>query len=443
MTDITWRSRRARRRVGGFAALVVAVASLGAVGTVAGPATAQESIGQHSAVTRWVEQTLESVRVANSGTFPAGRTYAMTTAAMYDAVNGVDHAERKQPREHAIVAPRRGFPARGTDRGVAVATAAHKVLSEQFPDQRGRLDAALVEDIVQSDAGLAAVIRGLAWGTFVGNRVVDARASDGTQDPEVLTSSGGVGEYHQSWDARFRNMAVFGIADAASHLDAEGPPPLNSQEYAAAVIRIATEGAPDGNADNDELAQFWRYGANSVTETGGWFLIALEVARQEGTIASLSDTARLFAWLGMSTADAVTVVATEKADHFTWRPHFAIRRANEDGNPLTDAVHEPNWVSRFGQIGTSPEWTSGQAAFAGVGATVLGHFYGTDDIGFTFNTGNGAGDRSYGSFSEAADEASFSRILQGIHFDFTLDASLDSGQGIATEVVSQRLEPLG
>ena len=448
MMDLSSTSRRTARAGRHLAARAVAVvlvvASLGWFGEAPSPIAAQGGIAgaQDNAVTRWVEETLESVRVADVGTFDAGRVYAMTTVAIYDAVNGITVRDRIEPgREHAVVPPK-GAPARA-DRSVAAAAAAHRVLVNLFPAQRSRLDQALAQEIALSDASHKALRDGQAWGARVGDAVLVLRADDGVQQPDVIPSSGAVGEFHQQWDARFRNMAPFGIADATAYIDLEGPPALTSQEYAEAVVQVATLGQPDGNAANDALARFWRYTANSVKETGGWFLVGLAVARQEGTTESLTDTARLFAWLGMATADAVAVTASEKATHFTWRPQTAIRRANEDGNPLTDPVFDPAWVSRFGNVGESPEWTSGQSTFAGAGAAVLSGFYATDEIAFTFNTLNGAADRSYDRFSDASEEAAFSRILQGIHFQFSNQAGLDAGRGIGTEVVNERLQPQG
>ena len=40
--------------------------------------------------TRWVSHALEVVRMTNQSTQAAGRIYALTAVAMYDAVNGIE-----------------------------------------------------------------------------------------------------------------------------------------------------------------------------------------------------------------------------------------------------------------------------------------------------------------------------------------------------------------
>ncbi|MCA1780245.1 MAG: vanadium-dependent haloperoxidase [Xanthomonadaceae bacterium] len=385
---------------------------------------------------------LDAVRDQNIGTGGAGRLYAMTTIAMYDAVNGMDRRtpEVLQPnRGHALVPPDGAPNPLLANRGLAAAVAAYTVLSELVPEQSAKLDQALMQEIANSKLPGIRLWRSLLWGGFVGNQVLSVRANDGSQGAEILSASSDAGRFRNDWDGQLRNMLPFGISDPSEFISPDGPPARTSNEYALAVYRSVLFGAPDGNPEHDALAQFWRFPSNSVRETGGWFPAALEVARQQGTTASVSDTARLFALLGMAIADSVIVVWNEKALHLTWRPVTAIRRANEDGNPLTDAFWDPDFVSRFGQVGGSPEWTSGQANFAGAGAGVLSGFYCRDDIAFSFNAGNTAEPRSYTSFSEARREAVFSRILQGNHFEFTLNRSEQTGSAMANEIIRSRL----
>ena len=86
-------------------------------------------------VTRWVEQSMRAVRTGSpaihTGTPGAGRTYAMTTVAMYDAVNGIDVASGVSTRSPAILAAYAGAPS-GADREAAASGAAHAVLRSLF-----------------------------------------------------------------------------------------------------------------------------------------------------------------------------------------------------------------------------------------------------------------------------------------------------------------------
>jgi hypothetical protein len=51
--------------------------------------------------------------------------------------------------------------------------------------------------------------------------------------------------------------------------------------------------------------------------------------------------------------------------------------------------------------------------------------------------------RSYRSFSQAADEAGVSRIYLGLHFRFSKDDGLVSGQSVGREIVTTRLRRAG
>jgi hypothetical protein len=95
-------------------------------------------------VTRWAEHAMQVVRAANVGTPNAGRLYGMVTVAMYDAVNGINVAQR-HGREHALV-PGTGAPPQGS-RNAAIAAAAYAVLVALVPAQMPSLDTALAEDL--------------------------------------------------------------------------------------------------------------------------------------------------------------------------------------------------------------------------------------------------------------------------------------------------------
>jgi hypothetical protein len=186
-----------------------------------------------------------------------------------------------------------------------------------------------------------------------------------------------------------------------------------------------------------------------------------EIVEQEDTVASLSDTARLYALVGMAIADAVrSSWRTKHADN-TWRPFHAIREASRDdlrcdGNPHTTG--DETWQPRiFPSIGATPEWDSGTATFAGAAASVIRKFYrkGAPMSPFCFETfqsgPSGAplahafgppptsAPRCYETASQTADEAGRARIFQGIHFQFSNQNGRDNGETIGKYIVQNRL----
>ena len=363
------REHLARRAVAVFVAL--AAAALLAPGSAS--ADEADTRDEGNVVTRSVEQTLEAVRRQSVGTPNAGRLYAMVTTAMYDAVNGIDRA-RRHGRTHALVSPA-GAPVNG-HRDVAAAAAAHAALSallraDQAPVADGALDRALKSEVdAAGGKDDPAVAAGRRWGRHVGSQVVALRATDGTQAAQMIAACSRFsdptvcepGEFHTSFDARFRNMAAFGIADPEPYLSMS-PPALHGPQYAAAYDDVKTCGSnsalldalcadPTTAAQRDEISNFWLAENGTVRETGTWMQAALAIADQQGTVASTSRTSRLFALVGTAIADAVKVSWEAKATHFTWRPTTAIRQADSDPNPAT-AKHE-GWTSRVTPVGAIP-----------------------------------------------------------------------------------------
>ena len=141
----------------------------------------------------------------------------------------------------------------------------------------------------------------------------------------------------------------------------------------------------------------------------------------------------------MALSDVVGPTYMTKFIYRHWRPATAIREASTDGNPNTD--EDATWSPRGGGIGGTPEHTSGHSAFSGAGAAVLAGFFCADNIAFSLTTDTAPGGqaRTYPSFSSAANEAGLSRVLGGVHFQFSNQAGLEAGRAVGAEVLSKAL----
>jgi hypothetical protein len=86
---------------------------------------------------------------------------------------------------------------------------------------------------------------------------------------------------------------------------------------------------------------------------------------------------------------------------------------------------------------------SGHSSFAGAGTTILRGFFCEDRIGFTLLSDGGAdlgfAARRYSSFSQVEAEAGISRILGGVHFQFSNEDGLNLGRGVAKEILNTTL----
>jgi hypothetical protein len=384
---------------------------------------------------RWVEQAFQAVRDQNVGALPASRLYAMVTVAIYDAVNGIDRA-RWIGREQALVPPA-GAPLLGL-RAAAAAAAAHTVLTALAPGQAAVLDQALASDLSElGGASSTFVARGRDWGIHVGNQVIARRSTDGAQVALTMPPGTAPGVHRTNYDARYSITMPFGIATKDAY-EAPPPPALTSAEYTASFVDAKAVGTHDGDAVHEEIATFWGGEEGTARESGNWLQAAVAIARQRSVERSISATARLYAMVGMATADGGIVSHDAKADYFTWRVVPAIHEADIDANPAT--IADPAWVPRngTGNLG-SPEYTSGAAAFAGASSAALEHFFCSRAVSFCFATDLATAPHCYATPLEAAEEAGRARVFQGVHFQFSVDAAIAQGRGVGAEIGTQRL----
>src|SRR5262249_25111721 len=81
--------------------------------------------------------------------------------------------------------------------------------------------------------------------------------------------------------------------------------------------------------------------------------------------------------------------------------------------------------------------------FSAAGAAVLADFFGRDDIAFTLHSETPtAADRSFSSFSQAAEESGLSRIYGGIHWSFDNEQGLATGEAVGHFVFDHNFRPL-
>ncbi len=376
----------------------------------------------------WNNLALQAVRTANASDAQAARLYAMVN----DAVNGM--AGSAGIRDSALAPPR--TPVAAGDSRAAAAGAAHDVLVALFPAQLAAADAQLAADVAASLPSLGAL--GRTWGGQVAAAVLAARSNDGSTPAESQPAGTGPGQFPSSWSGvQFRNLKPFAIASSAPYVSA-GPPPLDSLDYAAAFAEVKLLGnAAIPDAGKSATFTYWSVGNNSSQPPGAWLQVAQTVSAARSL--SLEDTARLFALESMAMADTVAPTYMTKFVYRFWRPTTAIRQADTDNNPNT--VADPAWSARAGSVGSSPEHWSGHSSFSASAASVLAGFFCRDRIPFSLvtDTAPGGQARSYPSFSAAANEAGLSRVVGGLHFNFSNQAGLTAGRDVAAEVLSSKL----
>jgi hypothetical protein len=417
-------------RIGRLAVLGLAVAAL-----------AVPAVASANEVTKWNEIAVTTVNAQPPITSapPAGSIFvAMVQGAVYGAVNAVD----RHGRPYLVM---RSYPKASAE--AAAATAAFRVLDTLFPAQHGTLQAAY-------DASLAGIPNGALEdnGIEVGTIAADAMLAEG-HDRRVLMSctfgtfvpgvwqplaapTGAPACDPSPWVQDAKPFLV----KSATQFRTPGPLALTSAAYAAEVNEVKAIGSL--NSSTRTLAQshaaaFWQ-----TNPAANYNAIARRIADQYSL--DLSDSARLFAMLDLTAADALITTWSDKYYSNFWRPRAAIRQADTDGNPAT--VADPSWEPMFhptldpaiGGVGPAlstppyPDHPSGATSYASASMSALAAFFGTDEVPFFATSSRFPGEqRAFTRFSGVTNEVLEARIWAGIHFRTPDVQSADLGREVA------------
>jgi hypothetical protein len=230
----------------------------------------------------------------------------------------------------------------------------------------------------------------------------------------------------------------------------DGPVPAfsrNPGQYARDVEEIIAYSA-SLDAKRKLIVEYWADGPDSELPPGHWGLFAQFVSRRDQH--TIDDDVKMFFALHNASFDAGIVGWYLKRKYDGVRPITAVRWLKQGqtirawggpGRPTED-IRGEQWTPY--NPGTNltppfPGFLSGHAVFSTASATVLKHFTGSDDFGFsTFipacdpaffgqdflkcfgrvESGIPSGDTlvAFATFTDAADEAAVSRLYGGIHF---------------------------
>jgi hypothetical protein len=388
------------------------------------------------------------------------RLYAVMHVAIHDALNAIDRRSRPYAFAARIQEP--------VSPEAAVAAAARDVLvtlirqiPAPFPPPCIEAGIASVEaDYATALAGIpdgVAKTAGLRVGRASAAAILALRADDGSDTPLMGTEypqGTAPGEYR--FTPGFSFVFAPGWADVepfvlqkSSQFRPDPPYKVTSRKYAADFNEIKALGG-DGvttpsarTAEQTEIALFW-----VESSPLQWNRIARTVAVDQGL--DPWESARLFGLLDMALADGYVASFDTKRHYNFWRPVTAIRLADSDGNPHTDA--DPTWTPLV-PTPPIPDYESAHSVEGGAAAQVLKRFFGTDRIHFTtcsltLPSGGRCGDespvlRSFLSFSQAAAENGLSRILVGFHFRKAVEEGIVRGNRIGDQAVARFLRPVG
>ena len=348
---------------------------------------------------------------------------AMVQGAVYDAVNAIDGGH-----EGYLLGPRIGSPFDSKE--AAAATAAYRVLLSLPGAQKPVLDAQYAASLSGIADGVPKT-RGIAVGEAAAAAMIAARTADGRFGPPgfPLDPPGpGVWEpvlpaFVNDPNAWLRDVKPF-LVESSSQFRSAGPYPLTSRRYARDFDEVKQYGSAASAVRSDDQTHMARYWAENPP--GTWSRVFRTLSAKQGL--SLVQNARLYAMLYTSGADALVTVWDDKDHYMFWRPITAIRRADTDGNPLTEK--DEAWLPLI-PTPPYPDHPSGHAGLSGSFVATLQDFFGTDRIGWT-DTNNAGLTRSFTRFSQAIDEIVDARIWSGIHFRNTDEQGAKIGRQVAS-----------
>lgn len=356
--------------------------------------------------------------------------------AMHDALNAID----KKYASYAYEAYHEK-----ADEKAAVATAAHTVLTNSFPDFKSQFDALLDKHLEEVKSGEKRKENGVEAGKAAAEKILSLRQDDGAFliAPVVTVEPSDVPGVFQAvpplefnYAPGWKDMAPFALL-SPSQFRSAAHPNLNSEEYAEAFNEVKNLGSIDSPVRTEEeslIAKFW-YEFSEI----GWNRIARVAAKNQKP--DLYETARLFALLNMALSDAYISGWESKAHWNFWRPYTAIQKAEHDGNP--DTAADATWESAE-PTPPVPDYPSTHSALGNAGAAVLSSLLG-DEVAFAFTSTTAAPEgpeRFFNSFTEAADENATSRVIGGLHFRFACEAGQELGNKVGQWTVQNYLTPI-
>jgi PAP2 superfamily len=390
------------------------LAGVAALASLASPAVARAD-----AVTDWNEIASNAI-VTTAGQPPAvsALSFAIVQGAVYDAVNAIDGGYR----------PYLARPAANPwdSKAAAAAAAAYRVLSGLFPAQAPGLKQ-VYEDYVAAlpDQPGGAKAGGVAAGEAAAAAMLAARAHDGR--------GGGPGTLVGTTPGVWRPTIPFFAQDPAPWVGevlpfllpnaemvrSDGPNALSSAAYAEdfnEVKRLGSRTSTARTRDETEAAIWWQ------TTGAFWNGVTRGLAEEHGL--DIAEDARLFAMEDLAAADGFIGCYKDKYYWKFWRPVTAIREADTDGNPATEA--DPNWTPlfdpatpQFGPPLSTPPFPDHPSAH-GCGTSAIVHtmqtFFGTDKIAFSAFSPRTRTTRTFERLSDALEEVIDARVWGGIHF---------------------------
>jgi len=366
--------------------------------------------------------------------------YAFVHAAVYNAVVGITG-------EYELYDWNARAP-KGASPEAAAAAAAHRVLMTYFggtPTVAANLDAALATSLGQIPDGVPKD-HGIRYGERAADHIVALRASDGRNAPITYTvpipTPAGVWRPTPPGNAPFFNPWMGQVdplvIDSPGQFDPGPPPAIGTALYRAEFEEVRDWGVKTGSLRSDlpggetETALFFSDIAIGPLQAGLRDLVTRRVL-------DISDSARLFAAVDMSIADAVIGAWHGKLAYAWWRPITAIREADTDEDLATTGV--PGWEPLI-TTPPYPDWPSGLCNVTGAITTALSRLNAGGNVDLNVTSATAMVTRHYDSAAVMQQDCIDARVWSGIHFRTADIVAAQMGTQVANWALDHHFAPM-
>ncbi|MGW0910213.1 vanadium-dependent haloperoxidase [Streptomyces sp. NPDC002784] len=393
----------------------------------AGPRTPDSEV-----ITDWNRTAEEVVSVdARKPTAEPFIWYGFVSAAVYNAVVGIEG--RYTPYKWDVRGPRHASSE------AAAAAAARRVLLTYFPDSRARIDAAYAASLAKIPDGRAAD-EGAAFGERAAEHLVELRRGDGRDATVTYDRPPAPGVWRPAppgnrpfvnpWMARLRPM----LLDSPDRFMPGPPPELTSQRYARDFAEVKAMGAKNSTERTAEQTETALFFTDSLPQQ-------LQSAYRERVTRrglDIVEAARLFAAVNTASADATITTWNSKLTYALWRPVTAVRLADTDGNPDTEA--DPAWLP-LANTPPYPDYIGGHCATDGAVIAVLDRLTG-GDIDLRVHSSVTGTTRTYRDSADFNRDVIDARVWEGIHFRTADEVGNRIGRQIGRFALAHHFRPV-
>jgi len=224
------------------------------------------------------------------------------------------------------------------------------------PSARATLDIRYAASLARIPDGTAKT-QGIAFGVRAADSLIQLRAHDGRNADIQFTQLPGPGVWRPTppglpMSAPWLGFVTPLLAHSATQFAPPAPPALTSARYTRDFAEVKALGSVTSTARTPEqtsTAQF--FSGNPLVQYNAALRDQVSVRHLD-----IVDTARMFAAIDMSVADAEITVWHAKYSYGLWRPVTAIGLADTDGNSATSP--DPSWVPMI-TTPPYPEYPSG------------------------------------------------------------------------------------